>query len=130
MMRFRPQFGFSLWLTGGVVSSLALILLHFGPVYGSPLALVLTILLQFYLSGYLVARALGRHRAPNWIARFGWVLVSAFALNVSLGAVARLAHLPIPTYVIMLHFIMLVLAQLKPLVAMTPALSSDNDRGW
>src|SRR5688572_6431800 len=126
-MRFRPQFGFSLWLTGGALISLALALLHFGPLYGSPVALVITILLQFYLSGYLLARALGRHSPPNWIVRFGWVLASAFALNVSLGAVARLAHLPIPTYLIVLHLVMLVLAQFKPLVVETPERSAEHD---
>jgi hypothetical protein len=108
-------------LLGAIVLSGAASLLHFGPLAGTGAALVLTVALQFYLSGYLLARALGKHRVSHPVMGFVWILVCAFSLNVCLGGAARLFRVPIPAYVALLHGVMLVLALL-------PAPPRDDDQ--
>lgn len=113
MVFLRNRLSFSPLLLGGVVVSLVLALLHYGALAGSAAALVVTVLTQFYLPGYLLARALGKHREDNLIVRFAWILAAAFGLSITLGGLARLVHIPVPVYVVLLHGVMLGLALLK-----------------
>lgn len=92
-------------------------LVRSGPLHGTVVALVLTVLLQVYLPGYLLARVLGKTSQPHPILRFAWVLVCGLALTIVLGAAARLLFVPVSRYLLLLHGIMLVLAWLPPLKA-------------
>lgn len=97
-----------------VLLSLALALLRGGPLHGSTAALIVTVLAQVYLPGYLLARVMGKHRLPHPITRLVWVLVSGLALTIPLGTAARLLGLPVTVYLLALHGMMLALAWLPP----------------
>jgi len=95
-----------------IALSLAFALLHSGPLYGTVAALVLTMLTQLYLPGWLLARALGKHAAPHPVSRFAWMLAAGTGLVISLGGILRLLHVPVSTYVLVLHAVMVGLALL------------------
>jgi tetratricopeptide (TPR) repeat protein len=92
--------------------SLAFALLHAGPLYGTGAALVVTVLAQLYLPGWLLARAFGKHDAAHPARRFTWVLAAGLGLVVGLGAIMRLLQLPVSVYVLALHGVMAGLALL------------------
>jgi Flp pilus assembly protein TadD len=95
-----------------IALSLAFALVHAGPLHGTGAALVITILTQLILPGWLLARAFGKHRTPHPIARFTWVLAAGMGLVVCLGAVMRLLQLPVSVYLLALHSLMAILALL------------------
>ena len=99
-------------LAGLVLASLVFTLAQSGPLNGSVAALVLTVLLQVYLPGVLLARALGKLADRQPIVRLAWVLVSGLGLTIVLGGAARLLNLPVAAYLVILHGLMLVLAAL------------------
>ncbi len=105
------------WTVAAVLLSALFTLLQAGPLHGSTAALVITLVLQFYLPGALVLRALRIDRSPHPVVRFVWVLLAAFALNVSLGAALRFVGVPIALYLVILHAIMLALALIRPSLA-------------
>lgn len=92
------------------VFSLLINLLQLPFIYGTFGALVVAVLTQVYLPGHLLARRIGRHRLPNPIHRFGWVLACGLSLSIVLGGPFRLFEQSIPTYLVALHSIMLILA--------------------
>jgi Flp pilus assembly protein TadD len=96
-----------------IALSLLFALLHAGPLYGTGAALVITILTQLYLPGWLLARAFGKHRAPHPISRFTWVLAAGMGVVVCLGGIMRLLQLPVSVYVLALHGVMAVLAVVR-----------------
>lgn len=104
----------ALLLSGLIVIAFVWTIARSGPLHNSSAALVLTVLVQVWLPGYLVARAAGRHRHPHPITRLAWVLAGGIALPVVLGGVARLFNLPVFTYLLILHGVMLALAWLPP----------------
>jgi hypothetical protein len=97
-----------LWVAG----SLLLNLLQFPVLHGTFGGLVLAVLTQVYLPGYLLARRLGRHRLPHPIHRFAWVLACGLSLSIVLGGPFRLFEQSIPVYLVALHGLMLILALL------------------
>lgn len=98
-----------IWV-GLVALSLALTFLH--PLNGTIGGLFIAVICQIYLPGYLLVRALGRHQSPHPIARFAWVLFAGLGLTVSIGAFMKLLGVPVPTYLLMLHALMFILALL------------------
>ena len=72
-------------LVGAVIVSLVITFLRTPLLNGTFAGLVVTVLLQLYLPGYLLARAVGKHRLPHPIARFAWILACGFGLTISLG---------------------------------------------
>jgi tetratricopeptide (TPR) repeat protein len=88
-----------------------------GPLHGSTAALIVTVALQVYLPGFLLARALGKTHQPHPIVRFAWVLVCGLSLTIVFGAAARLLYMPVSRYLLLLHALMLGLAWLPPLAA-------------
>ena len=107
-------------LVGAVIVSLLITFLRTPLLNGTFPGLVVTVLFQLYLPGYLLARAVGKQRLPHPIARFAWILACGFGLTISLGAVGRLFNIPIIIYLIVLHLVMLILA-LLPVAAPSPA---------
>lgn len=99
-------------LAGVVAASLIFTLLQSGPLHGTIAALVVTVILQVYLPGYLLARRLGKLDIQHPILRFAWVLVCGLSLTIVIGGAARLFNVPVMTYLIVLHALMLVLAAL------------------
>ncbi len=97
-----------------IVLSLAFALLQAGPLNGSPAALALTVLVQLYLPGWLLIRALGRQSTPHPISRFAWTLAAGLGLTIPLGGLFRLLWLPVPAYLLALHLIMLALVFFPP----------------
>ncbi len=97
-----------------VIVSLLLAFLHAGPLHGSRAALVLVVLGQLYLPGWLLARALGRHAHPHPIVRFVWVLLAGLGLTIPIAGLCFLLRLPVPAYLLLLHGVMLALALLPP----------------
>jgi hypothetical protein len=93
-----------------VAISLLINLLQVPLLHGTFGALVVAVLTQVYLPGYLLARCLGRHRLPHPIHRFGWVLACGLSLTIVLGAPFRLFEQAIPVYLIALHIVMLIVA--------------------
>lgn len=86
------------------------------PLQGTPFALIITVLVLFYLPGILLARFLGKLALAHPVQRFCWVLVSAFGITASLGALLRLLQVPVSGYILCLHLLMLfmALAPVKP----------------
>jgi hypothetical protein len=111
-LSLRQSFQSNRLLIGAVIVSLLVTFLRTPLLNGTFAGLVVTVILQLYLPGYLLARAVGKHRLPHPIARFAWILACGFGLTISLGAVGRLLNIPIPAYLIVLHAVMLVLALL------------------
>jgi hypothetical protein len=101
-------------------------LLQSGPLNGTGAALLLSIMAQRVLPGWLLARALGRHRSAHPVARLAWVLLAGIALTVTLGAFARLLGVPVPFYLLILFIIMGVLA----LLPARPAPADDHPWRW
>ncbi len=99
---------------GLVLLSLALAVVHYGPLNGGAVALLLTVALQLYLPGYLLARALGKTGVPHPISRFAWVLGCGLGLTVTLGGILRFLQVPVPVYVLLLHLIMFGLVWVLP----------------
>ena len=83
--------------------ALAFTLLRAGPLHGSSAALLLAVLGQLYLPGWLLARALGRGAEPHPILRLAWTLAAGLGLAIVLGGVCRLLNVPAPTYLLALH---------------------------
>jgi Flp pilus assembly protein TadD len=105
-----------------VALSLAFALLHAGPLYGTGAALVITILGQLYLPGWLLARACGKDRLAHPLSRFTWVLAAGLGLVICLGGIMRLLQLPVSTYVLALHGVMAALAVVRP----APAVEAEQ----
>ncbi|MBZ0300363.1 MAG: hypothetical protein K8J31_11500 [Anaerolineae bacterium] len=99
-----------LFLTALILISLLWMMIQSGPLKGSTAALVLAVLAQVYLPGYLLARALGKHRLPHPIMRWMWVLACGLAPTIILGAIFRLFNVPVAVYGVVLHGLMLGLA--------------------
>ncbi len=95
------------WLTVLVVLSAGLAFSRNGPLHGTTVALVLTVLFQVYLPGFLLARALGKHQIAQPILRFAWIIICGLSLTIILGAIARLFNLPVYVYLGGLHLVML-----------------------
>ncbi len=109
MPRLIPDSGRWFWPLF-VVLSLLVNLLQVPVLHGTFGALVVAVLTQVYLPGYLLARRLGRHRLPHPIHRFGWVLACGLGLSIVLAAPFRLFEQAIPVYLITLHIVMFLLA--------------------
>ncbi|MBN1964720.1 MAG: hypothetical protein JW910_08740, partial [Anaerolineae bacterium] len=77
-------------------------------------SLLITVPLQFYLPGWLLARRLGKQAAHHPIERFVWVLLGSFGITIGLGATLRILQLPVQMYILLLHGLMLVLALWPP----------------
>lgn len=94
--------------------SLVLALLRGSVLSGSVVALVLVVVLQVYLPGYLLARVMGKTAAHlHPIVRFAWVLGCGLGLTICLGAVARLLDVRLEIYLVVLHAIMVGLVAIK-----------------
>lgn len=121
MTRLRPS---SLLLAALILFSCLYTVARSGPIQGSTAALVVTVGLQVFLPGYVLARALGKTRLMHPVVRLMWVLVCGLSLTIVLGGVARLLNLPVMTYLLVLHGLLLVLAWVapRPLV--------DDDAAW
>jgi tetratricopeptide (TPR) repeat protein len=102
----------ALILTGLIALAGLWALFQAGPLRGSTPALIVTVLAQVYLPGYLLARRLGHHRQPHPILRFAWVLLCGLSLTIVLGGAARLLNIGVPVYLLALHGVMLALAWL------------------
>ncbi len=113
-MKLAAYFAARRWSLAWVVAAALFTLLRAGPLFGSDAALALTVVLQFYLSGYLLVRALRLRWSDNGIVNFAWVLLAAFGLNVTLAGIVRLLQMPVPVYAPILLATMLVLALLAP----------------
>ena len=96
-------------LTALILLSFVFSFAHSGPLNGSTIALVLVLIFQLYLPGYLLARLLGKLRVAQPILRVAWVLVCGLSLTIVLGGLARLFNLPIAAYLLILHGVMLFL---------------------
>lgn len=103
------SFGFTRWLVP-VLCSCVLAVLRYPILYGNPLALVFVFVLQFLFSGYLLARVIGVHKTAHPFEWFAWILGAALALNITFGGLARVLQIPIPTYLLLLHALMAILA--------------------
>jgi tetratricopeptide (TPR) repeat protein len=90
--------------------SLLLTAAGYGPLRGTFPALLLAILTQIYLPGLLLARAAGKLNSGHPITRFAWVLACGIGLAAALGGLLRLAHVPVPVYLGLLHGLMAALA--------------------
>jgi tetratricopeptide (TPR) repeat protein len=90
--------------------SLLLTAAGYGPLRGTFPALLLAILTQIYLPGLLLARAAGKLNTGHPISRFTWVLACGIGLAAALGGLLRLAHVPVPVYLGLLHGLMAALA--------------------
>jgi tetratricopeptide (TPR) repeat protein len=75
---------------------------------GSLGAILLTILLQLLLPGWLLIRALKLHHEPNIIARGMWALTAGLGLTITTGGIFRFLEAPIPAYLLALHGLMLI----------------------
>lgn len=106
---FSRQF---LSTTGLVLLSLVITFLRAGFLNGSFAGLLIAVITQVYLPGYLLARVLGKHTLPHPILRFCWILGCGLALTVCLAAAARLFNIQIPVYLLILHIVMLILSLL------------------
>lgn len=96
-----------------VLVSLVYTLFQSGPLNGSWVALILTVLFQLYLPGCLLIRALGRHTTAHPISRFAWTLGAGLGLTIALGGLCRFLWVNVPVYLLVLHVIMLVLSLVK-----------------
>lgn len=85
-----------------------------GLLNGSRAALLLVVLGQLVLPGWLLARALGRSAHPHPIVRLAWVLACGLGLTITLGGICRVLWVTIPVYALLLHGVMLALALLPP----------------
>lgn len=101
-------------LLGLILISLIFALLRAGPLNGTKIALILTILFQVYLPGYLFARALDKLRGAHPISRFAWVLVAGLSLTICLGGAARYLQVSMLAYTLILHSVMLALTLIQP----------------
>lgn len=110
-----------------VALSLLFALLRAGPLNGTTAALLIVLLFQVLLPGALLARALGRLAEPHPLARLVWALAAGLGLAVCLGMAARLLHIPMLAYLLLLHAVMLALALLRPLPP-APPLGVDSWR--
>ncbi len=99
---------------GLIAISFIFALLHAGPLNGTKIALILTIVFQVYLPGYLLARALGKLRGAHPISRLAWILVAGLSLTICLGGVARYLQVSMLAYTLILHGVMLALALIQP----------------
>lgn len=106
MSDLRNRMGFVL----GVLASLGICLLKMPFVHGTFTALTLTIVLQVYFPGYLLARILGRHQVRHPIVQFVWIMLCGLVLTILLGAFTRFLSIPVPMYLLLLHAIMVGLA--------------------
>ena len=103
-----------------VVASVFLVIFQSGPLNGTVAALILTLLLQVGLIGYLVADTLGWSIASHPISRFTWIIACGFSTTICLGAICRFFLVSIPIYLLILHLVMLVLVlRGKPNLAST-----------
>lgn len=100
--------------------------LQAGPLHGTGAALLISVLAQLALPGWLLARALGRHRSAHPVARFAWTLLAGLALTVTLGAFARLLAVPVPLYLLALFGLLFILA----LLPARPAPADDHRWRW
>jgi tetratricopeptide (TPR) repeat protein len=106
---------------GAIFISLIVTFLHVPFLNGTFAALVMAVISQIYLPGYLLARALGKNSSFHPISRFAWTLVCGLGLTVTLGAAARVLNIPVPIYLLVLHGIMLGLALLpRPSLSASP----------
>ncbi len=95
----------------GVVGLSLLICLSGIPLlHGTFAALVISVIFQVYLPGYLLERLLRPCVSTHPIARFVWILACGLALTICIGAVARVLSLSPPVYLLILHGLMLLLA--------------------
>ena len=85
---------------------------HSGPLNGSTAALVLAVLFQVYLPGYLLARMMGKLRLGQPVLRFAWILLCGLSLSIVLAGFARVLNITVPVYLLILHLLMLLLAWL------------------
>lgn len=103
-----------------ILLSLVLSLWHFGPLGGTLPALVVTIGVQVYGVGYLVARALGIwRRSEALVIRIVWAAACGLGVTIVAGAVCRYLLVPLPVYSAGLHLVMLLLAFVPSLVRPT-----------
>lgn len=100
--------------------SLLFALLRAGPLTGTTAALAVVFLAQTLLPGALLARAVGRLAEPHPLARLMWALAAGLGLTVCLGMAARLLHVPVSLYPLLLHAVMLALALARPLPPAPP----------
>lgn len=119
---FRPQFQVGLYPIL-VVISFTFTMLQAGPLNQSWVALILTVLFQLYLPGWLLIRVLGRQRSAHPLSRFAWTLAGGLGLTISLAGLCRLLWMTIPVYLVGLHLVMFVLAWVRPR-------SNLNETSW
>src|SRR5689334_18982886 len=86
-----------------VAISLLISLLRIPFFHGTFPALVIAVIFQVYLPGYLLARFLGRASSSHPIVRFIWILACGLVFTICIGAVARVLSLPVPIYLLFLH---------------------------
>lgn len=106
-----------------VAGSLIFALLRGFMINGSVVALILAILGQLVLPGWLLLRLWDGRRADHILVRLMWVLAGGISLTILLGSLFRLLGLPIWLYVLVLHLIMAGLA-LRPPAEAGPAESA------
>lgn len=103
--------------------SLGFALVHAGPLNGSLIALVITIALQVYWPGAVLARALGRlRRGDHPLLALGWIMAAGLGLTIGLGGLARLIETPPVVYLFVLHGLLLGLGLLPAATAPAEAI--------
>lgn len=107
--------------------SLLFALLRAGPLNGTTAALAIVFIMQVLLPGALLVRALGRLAEPHPLARLMWALAAGLGLTVCLGMAARLLHVPVSVYPLLLHAVMVALALMRPLPP-APPLGAESQR--
>lgn len=110
---------------GAIIASLLLGLFGSGSLAGSRIALIITVALQVFLPGYLLARTLGKlHHDAHPVTQFTWILAAGLSMTIVLGAAARLLEAPLPAYFIVLHGIMFALLWI------TPSTIEETQESW
>ena len=104
----------SLAIVATIIASLTLSLLRFGPLAGTPVALIGVVTLQIYLLGWLVTRVFGQFGVSHPVTRFALTLFTGLVINILIGSVFRFLRLPIPAFLVLLHSLMLLCALWKP----------------
>lgn len=102
-----------------IATSLLLAMTQGGPFQATPVGLIGVVCGQVWLPGWLLLRVLGEPRDPHPFAMLAWVLASGLGLTISLGTIAHLLHLSIPTYIVLFHAALVLLA-LLPVKHVTP----------
>ncbi len=102
-----------------VAGSLAFALLRGLFLNGSLAALILAVVCQLVLPGWLLLRLWGGRLSDNILVRLMWILAGGLSMTVLLGSLFRLLGLPVWLYIVVLHFLMVVLA-LRPAVRTRP----------